>query len=545
MNPINNNSNISFAGGRKPFSLANAITAMTRADALAPIIALEATVTGGRTIQAYKRGGKEEARERIIEETTGAIVWLWGVDVLNKQGDKILSRYLGTPGTNFDVGTDKVLRTPFKNYMKDGVKRNISQNKVAALKGLKVVTSVLIANLFIGFVVPKINHYITNVILRDEKQRKIAVKEEEKAQKANETISDKKAESKDSPSFKGSAVSAINVFTNAIENTNTGKLLSTDVGITGGRMINARTKEERNEIAFRDIGSIYFYMWARGHVTSLFNLAESGRTTRLNPNSVNILNDHLLKFLDSKGGSLPVEEFKRLTQGVQDSAIKLPEGIKFEEGTLSWVEKLGNKFRKQPVEPLKVAKVKDLESIIKDENILSRIREMSKLQPLREGEAVITKQQIIDAYNVAEINNPKLLSNAFSQFTGGKGKVIGRENGKEILSKTEFTGGAYIDKYRYVSNKKLYNLKSQMNDYISDICKMSKDGKVTKELLNKAKSKNIMYNGINFITAFAIAATFLSTIIPKMQYRMTQKRTGLNVFPGTYDYEHHKRVDAD
>ena len=34
------------------------------ASRLAPIVALECTVTGGRTLQAYKRGGKEEARER-------------------------------------------------------------------------------------------------------------------------------------------------------------------------------------------------------------------------------------------------------------------------------------------------------------------------------------------------------------------------------------------------------------------------------------------------------------------------------------------------
>jgi len=520
LNPINSNNNISFARGQRP-NLASAITAMTKADALAPIVALEATVTGGRTIQAYKRGGKEEARERIIEETTGAIVWLWGVDILNKQGDKILSKYFGTPGTNFDVGTDKVLRTPFKNYMKDGVKKDLTPNKVAALKGLKVISSILIANLFIGFVVPKINHYITNVILRDEKEKALAEQKQE-TQDANIENTKESAEGTDSPAFKGSAVNAMNVFTNAIENTNTGKLLSTDVGITGGRMFNARTKEERNEIAFRDISSIYFYMWARGHVNSLLNLAESGRTTRLNPTTAGILHDHLSQFVDSKGGSLSVEEFKRLAQGVEDSTIKLPEGIKFEEGTLSWFEKIGNSMRKKPIEPLKVAKVSDLEGIIKDSKILDRVREMSKLQPLREGEAVVTKQQIIDAFNVAEINDPKLLDKAFQNFTNGDS----------------------VNKYKYVSNKKLYNLKSQMNDYINDICKQAKSGKVDKELLNKVKNKNIMYSGINFVTGFAIAAAFLSTLIPKMQYYMTRKKTGLNVFPGTYDYEHHKKMEV-
>ena len=63
--------------------VAKFITNMTKNDAMGPIIALEATVTAGRTLQAYKRGGKDEARERLIEESTGAIVWLGGVKFLN------------------------------------------------------------------------------------------------------------------------------------------------------------------------------------------------------------------------------------------------------------------------------------------------------------------------------------------------------------------------------------------------------------------------------------------------------------------------------
>ena len=98
------------------FSPATFITRMTRPDALEPIIALETTVTGGRTIQAAKRGGKDEARERFIEEATGAVVWLGGVKVLNDYvGDPLLKKLFGG---NFDVGTDKILRTPFENFFR-------------------------------------------------------------------------------------------------------------------------------------------------------------------------------------------------------------------------------------------------------------------------------------------------------------------------------------------------------------------------------------------------------------------------------------------
>lgn len=510
MNSIDNNINFT---GKGP-NLAKIITGMTKADALAPIVALEATVTGGRTIQAYKRGGKEEGRERIIEETTGAIVWLWGVKVLNEAGDKILSGLLKTPGKTFDVGTDKVLRRPFDNYMRNGTPLNISKGKVAALKCGKVAASILIANLFVGFVVPRINHYITNTIRHDQKEKALAAKQ------AEITGTNINTDSKD-PAFKGSAFAAMNVFTNAIENTNTGKLLSTDFGVAGGRMINARTKEERNEIAFRDLGSIYFYMWAKGHVGNLLNLAENGRATRLNPETANILNEHLSEFLEKNGGTLSVEDFKKLALGKNDSEIKLPEGIKFEEGNLSIFDKMINGMRTNKIKPLKVAKVSDLEGLFNTET-MNRIREMSKLQPLRVGEAVVTEQQIIDAINVAEINSPKLLDKTFRNFTKD----------------------ASVDEYKFISNKKLYNLKSQMKDYIGDITKLAKDGKITKDVLNKAKKNNITYNGINFAAGFAVAALFLSTLIPKMQYYMTSKRTGLNVFPGTYDYEHHREMDA-
>jgi len=53
-----------------------------------------------------------------------------------------------------------------------------------------------------------------------------------------------------------------------------------------------------------------------------------------------------------------------------------------------------------------------------------------------------------------------------------------------------------------------------------------------------------MYNGINFAAGFIFAAAFLSTIIPKIQYYVTRKATGVDAFPGVYDYEkHHEEID--
>lgn len=504
---------------------------MTKSDAMAPIIGLEATVTGGRTIQAQKRGGKDEARERLIEETTGAVVWLAGVKVINDYiGDPILKKLFGG---NFDVGTDKVLRTPFENFMKKNPPKGFTAKQVAVIKAVKVLTSVLIADAFIGLIVPPINQKLTRSLA---KQKAMAEQASHTEQTEEQNKIKNNKETSNNPTFKGAGgFGAINAFTNAIENTNTGKLLSTDAGLVSGRMYSARNNEERREIAIRDIGSIYFYMWAQGHVGNLLNYAESGRFTRLNPTTANILDEHLAKFLESKGGEMTVEEFKNAVLGKNPAEIKLPEGINFETGEVGKFTKLMNKFRSKPTEPLQVIKLSELKDIFADKEVFSRIEEMSKLQPLRQGEAVVTKQQIIDAINIAEINDPELLDNAFSEFTGGK---LNKKTGK-------FVGGASKDEFKYVSNKKLYNLKTDMENYVKDLCKNAKDGRINKETLRKMKNKNLTYSGINFAAGFAVAALFLSTLIPKFQYWYTRKTTGKNEFPGTYGLEEQVKIELN
>ena len=86
--------NISFKGAKNTERLAKVITGMTKADALAPVIALEGCVVTGRTYQAYKRGKWDEARERFIEEIMGSITWLGGVLSLNWLGDKAVAKIL-------------------------------------------------------------------------------------------------------------------------------------------------------------------------------------------------------------------------------------------------------------------------------------------------------------------------------------------------------------------------------------------------------------------------------------------------------------------
>ena len=67
LHPVNN-TNMTFKSG--PWYL-NTLTYMTSPDAMGPILGLEVTVDVGRSANAYKRGGKNEMRERLIEDLTG------------------------------------------------------------------------------------------------------------------------------------------------------------------------------------------------------------------------------------------------------------------------------------------------------------------------------------------------------------------------------------------------------------------------------------------------------------------------------------------
>ena len=60
-----------------------------------------------------------------------------------------------------------------------------------------------------------------------------------------------------------------------------------------------------------------------------------------------------------------------------------------------------------------------------------------------------------------------------------------------------------------------------------------------KKVIDKFYNKNITFSTINFAAGFAVAALFLSTLIPKIQYYITRKSTGVDAFPGTYDFKEH------
>lgn len=511
---------------------------------LAPVIFLECFVTGGRTINAEKRGGFIEARERLTEELIGAIFWFGGVKALNKFNDFALSKALGIKDTSFDVKSDSI-RNPLGNYIKKTAESGnpISKSKIAGFKFTKVAASVIVANALVGFVVPKLNQGITRLYQSKEKKFNPQVNFDqfrtmghnpnfgmtdfmEKAEENKNKIGNKK-----DTSFTGGADLFLNLA-HKLENDSYWQLLSTDVGITTGRTISARNIHERIEIFFRDVVSLFFYMFSMPLINKLLNKLEQGKAERLNPVGATQATDYMQHIFKETGhtadGKLSVspEEFEKIMFGDKDIKVKFDKikpSIKDGAITLDEFKTLiNNNFAGE------------------DAKLYKELAEkMSKLQPLREGIAVLSESQVKAIFEGGALNNPEFWDKVF-EANFGTSKVKQNVNG--VTQKVEIAN--HKNPMKYVSQKSLDETIEKVKHYVQSLADeaKAKAKNIDVNSIEKACKKNMKMNVINWTTGFAISAFFLSTVIPKIQYWITRKTTGSDEFPGIKNYENDKII---
>ena len=532
----------------------------------APLVLLECFVTGGRTLQAAKRGGFDEARERFTEESIGAFFWFCGVKGFNKMNDYIGKWLLKLLTPNFD-GKEDDIRKPVTDYLHDEklIKaaargelseeeiastfddamlkrlnklkkrigkiddpnnaaeiiqkragkflRELTPKQTAVFKSLKIGSSILLANGLVGFVVPHINQKITR-ILHEKRQEKHFEKELQYFKPVNmdSFVNKEKAKSKDNVAFTGIAPATLLSIANHFENDTVYQLLSTDVGIAGGRAVSARNNHERTEVLFRDLSSIYFYMFNMPNINKWMNMLEDGRKTRLDPVGAQEVTDLMKDVLKENGNKMSVDDFSMKILGNNNNVYKItPElNAKFKNGVIN-LDTFLERISKEPT--LSAEEIETYSDLAK---------RMSKLQPTIERKTrILTKTQVKDVFREGYLNMPEFLDSIYGVATAGKHK----------------------NPYKYVAQSNLDSLKDDMYHYVNDIIqKARKAGKdITPELLEKARRVNFAKNALNWGVGFAISATFLSTLIPKIQYWITKVTTGQNAFPGTTDYSGEKK----
>ena len=516
----NNKRNISHKGARE------FVRTLANPDALTSTVLLESAVTGGRGYNAYKRGGVNELRERATDDILAAVFWMKGVDIFNKIGDKLIGqRILKLPTTEFDMGRD-ALRTPFKNTVESLKQQGIKaddlaklEKKLATYKFAKIIGASLVSTAFVGFALPKINQAITRMFMsKDKKEAQKSEKNQNSQGMINKGVAtaavaqlasvsfeefSKKIAGKENVSFKGLfSPETMSTVVHYLENNKICKLLTSDVGITTGRVASARNADEGLEYLFRDVASSFFYVASTPLIyKGLQKLTSSEGITSIDPVASKQVHHKLSSLLKNVDG-MDVQEFARRAVGsLDDGAKAIMDKIPFVDDVIS---------------------LENLKKYVKDENIIKKATDMAKLQPKQAGVgAVLTKQQVADSFRTGIITDPRFM---------------------KTMYRSHF-GDALTNKSKFIPMKKITTFRSNIDDYVNSIIKAANktsDKRVTKEILDKVNKKGFGMSAGFRAVAIGISALALGVAIPKIQYAITAKRTGSNAAPGLREFEENK-----
>ncbi len=445
----------------------NPLNMFYNSNANLPTLIIESGVTLGRAHEANKKGGKIEANERLVEQGTSAVVWIYGVQFLKNIGEKIGEKILKRNDFNFDVGFDYA-RNPLESLYKPALK----------FKAANILLSTAIATFFIGFVLPKINHFITNKTIKKEEKQKTTQK--------YITLEEFKNKPKD--------ISFTSLFYNAanlIENNSTARLLITDTGVVGGRFHNARNKFEKIECLFRDIASIYFYLFSTKHVVKL--LDKLTNNTDISPKAL----DEIVKMLQKNIG----EEKTISNRDFLNSAIS---SINTED--LRKIEELFNNRKTVTLKEFKKA----------FRGFEDKADLMSKLQPLLGSKEILTKTQAQDILKNGWTSDAQFLHNLTNAATNG----------------------AYNKKERFVSAKQIDKIRESADDFVRQIYKVAQKKKcdIDVDLIKKVAKNNTIKSFLYYCTGTAISIYALGFLIPKVQYMIRRKLTNNDEFVGIKNY---------
>ena len=461
-------------------SFVNSLSHFKNPSATLPTLIIESCCTAGRTHQSYKRGGTLEAKERFREEATSGIFWLWGVKGLNKLGDIIGEKVFKIQDIT-DTGKD-FLRDPGYSM----------SNSAKIFKFGKIISSVIIATGFMGFVVPKINHAITAQAMKKNKKNNSQNPEMSLFLNNSKNKENNRYISSDEIAFKGNE-SFTNFLMKAsynLENNNTWRLISTDSGMIAGRVINSRHPAEALEYAFRDTSSIYFYNFATP--TAIFLLNKLFKTSDIHPKVISQTNSYLQENIAGLGLS-GKELIEKIDSTIKDTRFnqidfKNQKAIELDE-LIGQLDKLG--FDR-----------------IKDAHIYGKANLMSTLQPKLRGKSVLSVEQVKDVFSQSITSEPEFLRETINKATYGRA-----QNPK-----------------KFVSAQTCQNIRESIDKYILEIANKNKDKIIDENLLKSSYRKALTRTAAFQALGMLFSIFGLAILIPKLQIFISQKVFGKKSF---------------
>ncbi len=472
---------------------------LTNHKALLPVIALETSVTSGRTFQAYKRGGITEARERIIDESLTAVVWFGIIGWLNSLFSKIISHKgifdkKGLPEIYVDLGKDAI-RNPIQHAI--DLRPDI-KTKIGGLKLTKIILSAVAGIYLSGVILPKFYQSVTAKILAKQKKEKREHEILEHAKVTMQEFLERTGKKTKQISFKGMPLTT---FANILENNKIANLLTVDGGLFAGRMWNARNKDEAIEFGFRDISSSFFYLLSTPLIYNVLSKHVDffrGKNTNIDPKTAGYITERIKEIIKNAD----INTYKKEILGEKvPFADEILNAIKDSTVSISAFKKLV------------CEKIKDKNLA---ENIIKKAQEFIDLRPEGTSKELLVKSEAQNALSSGLINNPKFLKEALEIATEGIS-----QNPK-----------------KFVSFKELDKLKRHIGEFASSVIDYAQNvnaKQITEKLLNETRNRNLVVKLAYTVCGLIVSGLFLSTIIPKTQYLITKLRTGKNEFPGIRD----------
>lgn len=461
-------------------SFVNSLSHFKNPSATLPTLIIESCCTAGRTHQSYKRGGTLEAKERFREEATSGIFWLWGVKALNKIGDFIGEKVFKIQDIT-DTGKD-FLRDPGYSM----------SNSAKIFKFGKIISSVIIATGFMGFVVPKINHAITAQAMKKNKKNNSQNPEMSLFLNNSKNKENNRYISSDEIAFKGNE-SFTNFLMKAsynLENNNTWRLISTDSGMIAGRVINSRHPAEALEYAFRDTSSIYFYNFATP--TAIFLLNKLFKTSDIHPKVISQTNSYLQENIAGLGLS-GKELIEKIDSTIKDTRFNQ---IDFKNQKAIELDELINQLDKLGFDR------------IKDAHIYNKANLMSTLQPKLRGKSALSVEQVKDVFSQSITSDPEFLRETINKATYGRA-----QNPK-----------------KFVSAQTCQNIRESIDKYILEIANKNKDKIIDENLLKSSYRKALTRTAAFQALGMLFSIFGLAILIPKLQIFISQKVFGKKSF---------------
>lgn len=232
-------------------SLINIISAIGNNRGVAPLFVRDCCIeiptklglTYNQNLKDSKQMANNAVRERFIDEYGTSAIWMGGPILLDRFSNWMIKKYGYNAKVNmslFKERKDQGIKfniEKFKNLapeaVKDMEKALLNKGKYQRLQAAKFAISTLIPISLMGFVLPKLNFKLTEIIKEKQNKKNIVTKTPPTKFDGNELT------------FKGLTSTMANM-------SNVNKMAVTDGGLTIGRVLTARNKYEQMELGFKN-----------------------------------------------------------------------------------------------------------------------------------------------------------------------------------------------------------------------------------------------------------------------------------------------------